>query len=126
MAAARTPRSTSRSPPSTTNPQRLTIRRRPRRTPPPPLRSWRTTRTPLSTIAVLATDTYPLGDPVAVRSVGAPAHGGAAINPDGTISYTPGLNYNGPDSLSYTIGDGHGGTASATVTVTVTAANDAP
>ncbi len=32
----------------------------------------------------------------------------------------------GPDSFSYTVSDGHGGTATATVSVTVLAVNDAP
>src|SRR2546422_7412901 len=63
---------------------------------------------------------------LAVGSVGTPAHGSAAMNPEGTITYTPALNYNGPDSFNYTISDGHGGTATATVDVTVTAVNDAP
>src|SRR5439155_12916016 len=44
----------------------------------------------------------------------------------GTITYTPAPNYNGPDSFTYTIGDGHGGSATASVSVTVAAVNDAP
>ncbi len=36
------------------------------------------------------------------------------------------MNYNGPDSFSYTVGDGNGGSATATVTVTVTGVNDGP
>src|SRR5207244_8662496 len=55
-----------------------------------------------------------------------PQHGSVAINPDGTITYTPAANYNGADSFTYTISDGHGGTATATVSVTMTAVNDAP
>ncbi|HWW76673.1 MAG TPA: tandem-95 repeat protein, partial [Pyrinomonadaceae bacterium] len=39
---------------------------------------------------------------------------------------TPAANYNGTDSFSYTIGDGHGGTATANVSVTVNAVNDNP
>ena len=39
-----------------------------------------------------------------------PAHGTAAINADGTITYTPAANYNGADSFTYTISDGNGGT----------------
>jgi hypothetical protein len=48
------------------------------------------------------------------------------MNADGSFTYTPVANYNGPDSFNYTIADGKGGTASATVTITVTAVNDAP
>ena len=62
-------------------------------------------------IPVLANDTDLDGDTLSVSSVGTPAHGGAAINPDGTITYTPAANYNGTDSFTYTIGDGNGGTA---------------
>ena len=55
-----------------------------------------------------------------------PAHGTAAVNPDGTITYTPAANYHGTDSFSYTVGDGNGATATATVAVTVTPTNDGP
>src|SRR5205823_10220258 len=34
--------------------------------------------------------------------------------------------YNGVDAFTYTIGDGHGGTATGTVNVTITAVNDPP
>ena len=79
-----------------------------------------------ATIAVLTNDSDLDGDALVVSSVTVPAHGTAAVNPDGTIAYTPAANYNGADSFSYTIGDGNGGSATATVTVTVTAANDGP
>src|SRR5439155_1003886 len=75
------------------------------------------------TIAVLANDTDVDGDSLAVTSVGAPQHGAAAANADGTITYTPAANYNGADAFTYTIGDGHGGTATSTVNVTITAVN---
>jgi hypothetical protein len=48
------------------------------------------------------------------------------VNPDGTVRYTPALNYNGADSFTYTISDGAGGSATGTVSVTVTPVNDAP
>ena len=54
-----------------------------------------------------------------VTSVTVPAHGTAAVNPDGTIGYVPAANFNGTDSFSYTVGDGNGGSATATVNVTV-------
>ena len=79
-----------------------------------------------ATIAVLDNDTDLDGDTLVVSSVTVPAHGTAAVNPDGTIAYAPAANYNGADSFSYTVGDGNGGSATATVTVTVTAANDGP
>ena len=77
-------------------------------------------------IAVLANDTDPDGDPLTVTGVGTPAHGSAVVNANGTITYTPAANYTGADSFTYTISDGQGGSATATVSVTVTAANDAP
>src|SRR5207247_3864355 len=40
--------------------------------------------------------------------------------------YTPNPNFFGSGSFTYTIDDGHGGTASATVHVTVTNVNDPP
>ena len=61
-----------------------------------------------------------------VASVGTPAHGTSAINPGGSVIYTPALNYTGGDGFTYTISDGQGGSATATVSVTVTAVNDAP
>ena len=43
----------------------------------------------------------------------------SVVNPDGTFTYTPDANYNGPDSFTYTITDADGDTSTATVTVTV-------
>src|SRR5205085_2085364 len=77
-------------------------------------------------IAVLTNDSDPEGDTLTVSGVSTPAHGSATANADGTITYTPALNYNGADSFTYTISDGHGGTATGTVDVTITAVNDAP
>jgi len=79
-----------------------------------------------TTIAVLANDTDPDGDPLTVTAVTQPAHGSAALNADGTVTYTPAANYAGTDTFTYTASDGRGGTATATVTLTVTAANDVP
>ncbi|MBX9584471.1 MAG: tandem-95 repeat protein [Gemmataceae bacterium] len=75
------------------------------------------------TIAVLAND---VGGPTAVVSAARPAHGSVAVNPDGTVTYTPGRNFNGTDTFTYTIDDGVGGSSTATVTVTVAAVNDLP
>jgi VCBS repeat-containing protein len=75
---------------------------------------------------VLANDSDPDGDALTVTSATTPAHGTLSMNADGSFTYTPVANYNGPDSFNYTIADGKGGTASATVTITVTAVNDAP
>lgn len=43
------------------------------------------------------------------------------------LTYTPALNYNGPDSFAFTATDNQGGiSAAATVSITITAVNDAP
>jgi hypothetical protein len=55
------------------------------------------------------------------------ANGTVDIVASGTaLSFTPTPNFNGATTLSYTISDGNGGTASATVFVTVTPLNDPP
>ncbi len=79
-----------------------------------------------ATIAVLTNDTDADGDVLSVTAVSTPSHGTAAINADGTIRYTPAENYDGADSFSYTLADGHGGAATGTVSVTVSAVNDEP
>lgn len=43
-----------------------------------------------------------------------------------SVIFHPAPNYNGPASFSYTVDDGHGGTATAFVDVTVNAVNDLP
>ncbi|WP_179091449.1 Ig-like domain-containing protein, partial [[Flexibacter] sp. ATCC 35208] len=43
-----------------------------------------------------------------------PAHGTATVNADGTYTYTPATNYNGPDSFTIEINDGNGGIATVT------------
>ena len=49
------------------------------------------------------------------------------LNANGSFTYTPALNYNGPDSFTYRATDGVGGTsATATVSITVAAVNDVP
>jgi len=44
----------------------------------------------------------------------------------GAFVYTPGANYNGPDTFIVTVSDGQGGTTTSTVTIGVTPVNDAP
>ena len=61
-----------------------------------------------------------------VADKGQPAHGAVTVNPDGSYSYTPGADYNGADSFSFAVDDGHGGTATATVSLTINPVNDAP
>ncbi|WP_178861817.1 cadherin-like domain-containing protein, partial [Thiomicrorhabdus cannonii] len=77
-------------------------------------------------IDVLANDSDLDGDTITVQSVTQPAHGNVVIEGDGTVTYTPVANYNGPDSFTYTITDGQGGTDTATVSITVNPQNDPP
>ena len=70
---------------------------------------------------VLANDSDPDGDALAIVSVSPTSAGGTVvINPDNTLSYTSALGYTGSDSFSYTASDGRGGEATATVTIEVT------
>ena len=77
-------------------------------------------------INVLANDSDSDGDTLNVVSVTQGANGTVSINPDKTVRYAPAANFFGSDSFTYTVNDGHGGTATATVNVTVNAVNDAP
>ena len=72
------------------------------------------------TIDVLANDSDVDGDSLTVASVTQPPAGFAAINPDNTITYLPDVGFNGVDSFTYTVSDGHGGSDTAVVTVNVT------
>jgi large repetitive protein len=77
------------------------------------------------TIPVLGNDTDADGNPLTITAATSP-NGTVVINPDGTITFTPNANFNGPTTITYTISDGQGGTATATVAVNVTPVNDAP
>ena len=79
-----------------------------------------------ASIDVLANDVDPDGGALSVTAVGQPSHGSTSLAGDGTVSYVPAANYNGPDAFDYTITDSIGFIDSATVNVTVTATNDAP
>ncbi len=60
-----------------------------------------------------------------VTAVTQGAHGTVSFAADGTLTYTPALDYAGPDTFTYTVTSG-GVTETATVTVTVNPVNDAP
>ena len=77
------------------------------------------------TIDVLANDSDPDGDPLEVTEATSP-DGEVVINPDGTITFTPDENFNGPTTIDYAVTDPDGNTDTATVTVDVTPVNDAP
>jgi hypothetical protein len=59
------------------------------------------------------------GDSLTVSAVGTAGHGSVAIDGSGQVVYTPASGFSGSDSVSYTIDDGHGNTATATVDITI-------
>jgi large repetitive protein len=75
---------------------------------------------------VLANDSDVDGDALSAVLVNGPAHGALTLNADGSFTYTPQGNYNGPDSFTYKASDGSLQSGTATVTITVNAVNDAP
>ncbi|MDR7656645.1 cadherin-like domain-containing protein, partial [Acinetobacter junii] len=66
------------------------------------------------------------GDVLTVTSAVSANGGTVTINADGTLNYTPALNYVGDDVVTYTVTDAAGQTTTSTITVTVTGVNDAP
>ncbi len=84
--------------------------------------------TPLSVPAkgVLTNDTDPDGDPLSAALDTNVAHGTLTLNANGSFSYTPAANYNGPDSFTYHASDGTLTSSPVTVSITVVAVNDAP
>ncbi len=55
-----------------------------------------------------------------------PGHGSLAMNADGSFAFTPTSNFFGPDSFSYRVIDGNGGSATAVVSLTINSVNDLP
>ncbi len=84
--------------------------------------------TPLNVAApgVLDNDSDPEGDPLQAQLVAGTTFGSLALNPDGSFTYTPGVNFSGDDSFTYQADDGLLQSPTATVTITVTPTNDAP
>lgn len=71
-------------------------------------------------INVLANDSDPDSDPLAVDSVVIQGSNGTVTNNGSDVTYTPDTGFIGTDSFVYTVTDGKGGYDTATVTVTVT------
>lgn len=71
------------------------------------------------TIAVLANDSDPDGDPIKVQAFTYAQHGTLTLNDDGTFTYAPVAGFTGTDSFVYAIDDGWGGSDTAVVRITV-------
>jgi VCBS repeat-containing protein len=74
---------------------------------------------------VLGNDDDPDGDAVSAVSADGPDHGSLALESDGSFTYVPAPNYNGPDSFSYQASDGDLESGLVTVTIDVFAISDA-
>jgi hypothetical protein len=77
------------------------------------------------TVAVLANDTG-IGDAPLTVTAADPPHGVVVVNANNTVTYTPDVDYNGPDSFQYTVRDADGQTSVAVVSITVTPVGDVP
>ena len=66
------------------------------------------------------------GDTLTFAKLADPAHGSVTVAADGGFTYTPGPDFFGSDSFTFTVQDGRGGSDSGTITLTVTPVNDAP
>ncbi|MEL6565145.1 MAG: Ig-like domain-containing protein, partial [Pseudomonadota bacterium] len=80
------------------------------------------------TVDLLANDTDVDGDDLEVTdaTLADPSTGTLDDNGDGTVTFTPAPNFNGPVVINYTISDGNGGTDSAIHTINVAPQGDAP
>ncbi len=78
-------------------------------------------------IPVLANDTdADVTDVLTITGKTNGAKGTVTLTSSTTLTYKPNLNANGSDTFTYTIYDGHGGSATGQVTVTITPVNDKP
>ena len=80
----------------------------------------------LINIDVTNNDDLPLTGAFNIQSTTPPSNGSITVLPDGTIDYTPNLNFFGTDTFTYTLADASGRTSTATVTVTVVNVQDPP
>src|SRR2546426_92508 len=76
-------------------------------------------------IPVLANDSDPDGDPLAVSGFSQGTKGGVGLTGN-VATYAPNAEFTGNDAFTYTISDGRGGTATATVRVEVTSPPNHP
>jgi len=75
---------------------------------------------------VLGNDSDVEGSALTASVVIGPNHGTTTLNTDGSFTYTPALNYSGPDSFTYKVTDGALNSNIATVNLSVTPVEDIP
>ena len=75
---------------------------------------------------VLGNDTDSDGNPLTAILVSGQSHGTLTLNANGSFTFVPQANYNGPDSFTYKASDGIADSNVATVTITINPVNDAP
>jgi uncharacterized delta-60 repeat protein len=78
----------------------------------------------LVNVNVLANDTDADGDALTITAATA-SNGAVTTKPDQTLDYVPNVNFNGSDTITYTISDGDT-VSNGIVTMTVVPVNDAP
>ncbi|WP_269540004.1 tandem-95 repeat protein [Cerasicoccus fimbriatus] len=66
------------------------------------------------------------GDALAFAAATQPVHGALLINPDGSFTYTPVADYNGPDSFTFKVSDASETSDPALVSLTIHPINDLP
>lgn len=81
-----------------------------------------------ASMGVLANDSDPEAPPQVLTAmlVTTTTRGTLTFNPNGTFSYNPGPNLNGPDTFTYRASDGVATSGIATVTINVAPVNDPP
>ncbi len=75
--------------------------------------------------SVLTNDTDPNGNTLTLDSISSALHGTATLAGN-NILYHPDADYEGSDTIIYTVTDGNGGSTKGTVVVTIRGSNDAP
>jgi hypothetical protein len=80
-----------------------------------------------TSINVIANDTDADGDNLTLVTVSTSGGGSVAINADNvSVNYTPRANYNGTETITYSVSDGTFINTTGTLTVTITLVNDEP
>ncbi|HEX2937061.1 MAG TPA: Ig-like domain-containing protein, partial [Bacteroidales bacterium] len=75
---------------------------------------------------VLINDTDLVDGGIVVSIATNAKHGNAVVNADNTITYTPSPDYNGNDTIVYSVCDANGDCSTAKLIITVVAVNDIP